>query len=174
GVLATLMEKERYARSLTAPVYAGSRLVGILELQDKLGNAPFGPEDVQHALRTTSQIAKVLAPSHGASAAPDQLPPQDREALFLSRPGGETESPAPRELFSAAAEVRPPAAKSGAVESAGEPLGQERILFRAFANTLLLSPDIDAFVFSLWSRERAHLRVGARRPLSEAARAALM
>jgi putative nucleotidyltransferase with HDIG domain len=60
------------------------------------------------------------------------------------------------------------------VETARDPLGQERILCRTFANTLLLSPDVDAFVFSLWSRERAHLRVGTRRPLSEAARAALL
>jgi len=176
GVLATLMEKERYARSLSAPVYSGSRLLGILELQDKLGNAPFGPEDVQQVLRTTNQLAKVLAPSHDASTADaERLPLEDREALFLTpRADRGTDFPEPPELFSPSTEVRPPPARGIAPEVAGEVLGRERILFRAFANTALLSPDIDAFVFSLWNRERAQLRVGARRPLSEAARAALM
>src|SRR5438552_1919867 len=47
GLLGPMMEREQYARSLTVPVYQGSRLVGILELQDKLGNVPFGPEDVK-------------------------------------------------------------------------------------------------------------------------------
>jgi putative nucleotidyltransferase with HDIG domain len=176
GVLATLMEKERYARSLTAPAYAGSRLVGILELQDKLGNAPFGPEDLQRAQRITGQIEKFLAPSHGGSvAASEPLAEEDREALFMSqRTDRVTEFPEPPELFSPAAEIRPPAARGAVSDTAPEPISRERILFRAFANTALLCPDVEAFVFSLWSRERAKLWAGARRPLSEAARRAVM
>jgi len=126
GVLATLMEKERYARSLTAPVYAGSRLVGILELQDKLGNAPFGTEDLQRAQRIAGQIEKFLAPSHGASvAASEPLAEEDREALFLTQPADRvTDFPEPPELFSRAADVRPPTGKAAVSDAAEEPLSR--------------------------------------------------
>lgn len=46
GALGPLMEREHYAHSLTAPLYQGSRLVGILELQDKMDGSAFAAEDV--------------------------------------------------------------------------------------------------------------------------------
>jgi putative nucleotidyltransferase with HDIG domain len=174
GVLASLMEKERYARSLTAPVYLGSRLVGIVELQDKLDNVPFGVEEVRQVLRVTSQIAEALAQHDGRTVGEAEPPSEDEEALFLetrTRPSGEF--PTPPDLFSA--ELVPPARSEAArpPEARAQPLRRERLLFRAFSNTVLLDPEIEAVVFSLWSRDRAELLAGARRPLSSAARASL-
>ena len=174
GVLAPLMERERYGRSLTAPVYLGSRLVGILELQDKLGNGLFGAEDVRQVLRVTAQIGNVLGQVDGVADTPEPLPQEDQDALFLpAEPDRPVEFPPAPELFSPAPESRPAAVRAGEASESLEPLKRERILFKTFANAVLLSPDIEAVVFSLWGRDRAELQVAARRPLSEAARAVL-
>jgi putative nucleotidyltransferase with HDIG domain len=172
GVLAPLMEKERYGRSLVAPIYLGSRLAGILELQDKLGNALFAPEDLHRVTRVTERIGAILGSVEGVGLSPDPLPAEDQEALFLHTEADRiTEFPSPPDLFSAAP-VAPSAPDLGATPSI-DALRRERILFKAFETAVLLSPDVEAVVFSLWGRDAAQLYIGARRPLSEAARMAL-
>jgi putative nucleotidyltransferase with HDIG domain len=172
GVLAPLMEKERYGRSLVAPIYLGSRLAGILELQDRLGNALFGPEDLQQAARVTERIAAILGNVEGIALSPEPLPAEDQEALFLRTDKNRIiEFPPPPDLFSAAP-AAPPVPDRGAAPSL-DALRRERILFKAFETAVLLSPDVEAVVFSLWGRDAAQVYIGARRPLSEAARMAL-
>ncbi|HEV2064638.1 MAG TPA: hypothetical protein VGS00_08825, partial [Thermoanaerobaculia bacterium] len=72
--------------------------------------------------------------------------------------------------------ARPAAAHtwSGLAEPKVELSRREILVFRGFVNTLFLSPEIEAVVFSLWGPERAELYVGARRPFSEAGRTALL
>src|SRR5262249_32250426 len=84
GALAPLMERERYARSLTAPLYQNSRLVGILELQDRIDGAAFGAEDVRRLEPVADRISRILAQFDGTEVtAPEPMPEEDREALFL-------------------------------------------------------------------------------------------
>ncbi|HEY6930411.1 MAG TPA: HD domain-containing phosphohydrolase [Thermoanaerobaculia bacterium] len=175
GVLAALMEKERYGRSLVAPVYLGSRLAGILELQDKLGNALFGPEDLHQVTRVTDRIGAVLGNVEGVALSPEPLPTEDQEALFLHTEGDRAiDFPPPPELFSPAPAVPTASARERSADAATlDTLRREHVLFKAFESAVLLSPDVEAVVFSLWGRDAAQLSVGARRPLSEAARAAL-
>src|SRR6202171_4349475 len=68
GRLGAAMEQDQYARMLGVPVYVGSRLVGILELQDKLEGV-FGAEDLRSAGKVGTQIAAVLEVFDGAPVA---------------------------------------------------------------------------------------------------------
>jgi len=187
GLLGPMMEREQYARSLTVPIYQGSRLVGILELQDKLGNVPFGPEDVKRVEQLAGRVSEILAQFDGTTvAAPEPIPDEDREALFLApQPEPVAHFPPPPDLFSASEAPptpRPPHALSSASAPAAPPekesspqlTRQEVLAFKGFANALLLSPEIEAVVFSLWTREKAELHVGARRPFSPSGRESLL
>lgn len=195
GRLADSMEREHYARMLAAPVYIGSRLVGILELQDKLGGALFSAEDLREAERLGSKIAVILESFNGTSvAAPEPLPIEDAEALF-GREGGrgaaadaDFDFPAPPEFFSRVPDWEqyapappqpppaPPRATPAAIPSAvrAAPGGREELVFRGFWSALLLAPDVEAVAFSTWSAQAAEIRIGARRPFSESARIALL
>ncbi|MEP6767829.1 MAG: HD domain-containing phosphohydrolase [Acidobacteriota bacterium] len=187
GRLAASMEREQYARMLAAPAYVGSRMVGIVELQDKLEGAFFAAEDLRAAEELASRIAEVLESFNGTSvAAPEPLAPEDAEALY--RPGADggslQEFPSPPALFSsgpeweegpaelpvpaaAPAPPRPPALSS-------RPVPREELVFRGFWSSLLLASDIDAVAFSSWTRDAVHIQIGARRALSEDSRIALL
>src|SRR5262249_31643915 len=178
GALGPLMEREQYARSLTAPLYQGSRLVGILELQDRIDGAPFGAEDVRRVEPLTDRISKVLAQFDGTEVtAPEPIPEEDREALFLPVQSRPTDFPNPPDLFSEVGARQTPETIATSTLAREGPSGltrRELIVFKGFTNALLVSPNIDAVVFSLWSRERGELYVGARRPLSAVAQAMLL
>ena len=180
GALGPLMEREHYAHSLTAPLYQGSRLVGILELQDKTDGSAFATEDVRQIQSVASQISTILGQFDGTEVtAPEPMTEEDREALFLpSRP--RAEFPNPPDLFSGSEETERPKPEAAAAASTlardGPPqlTPRELVVFKGFTNALLLAPDIEAVVFSLWTREKAELYVGARRPLSAPAQAVLL
>ncbi|MEP6802142.1 MAG: HD domain-containing phosphohydrolase [Acidobacteriota bacterium] len=186
GRLAGSMEREQYARMLAVPAYVGSRMVAIVELQDKLEGAFFAAEDLRAAEDLASRVAAVLESFDGSSiAAPEPMAQEDAEALY--RPGGRggplQKFPDPPPLFSAgpewdeapaelagppvAAAPRPPSPSSRGVS-------REELVFRGFWSSLLLAPDIDAVAFSIWTRDAVHIQIGARRALSEDARIALV
>ncbi|HEY6147174.1 MAG TPA: HD domain-containing phosphohydrolase, partial [Thermoanaerobaculia bacterium] len=182
--MAATMEREQYARMLAAPIYAGSRLVGILELQDKVSGAFFTSDDVRQAETVAEQIGGVLDAHGGTSVAePEPIPQEDADALF--RPGGYEgeldgaggELPAPPALFTsrpspspdAVSKAQPPPPRTPAL-----PTRREELVFRGFWTTLLLIPEIEAVAFSSWSRESAEIQIGTRRPFSDTARAALL
>jgi len=179
GALGPQMEREHYAHSLTAPLYQGSRLVGILELQDKTDGSAFAGEDVRRIESVAEQISTILGQFDGTEVtAPEPMPEEDREALFLpSRP--RANFPNPPDLFSGSEEAerpKPQAAAAPTLAREGPPqlTPRELVVFKGFTNALLLAPDIEAVVFSLWTREKGELYVGARRPLSAPAQAVLL
>jgi len=179
--MAATMEREQYARMLAAPIYAGSRLVGILELQDKLSGAFFTSDDLRQAESVAQRIAGVLDAYGGASVAgPEPIPQEDADALF--RPGGyegeldgSGELPPPPPLFTsrpspeAETATQPPPSRTPPL-----PTRREELVFRGFWTTLLLVPEIEAVAFSSWSRDSAEIQIGTRRPFSDAARATLL
>src|SRR6202011_6335925 len=115
---------EHYAHSLTAPLYQGSRLVGILELQDKTDGSAFATEDVRQIESVASQISTILGQFDGTEVtAPEPMTEEDREALFLpSRP--RAEFPNPPDLFSGsegAPRPRPAAAARSTRDREGPP-----------------------------------------------------
>ncbi|MEO8432492.1 MAG: HD domain-containing phosphohydrolase [Acidobacteriota bacterium] len=187
GLLADSMQRDHYARMLAAPVYLGSRLVGIVELQDRLGGGYFAADDLHEAEGLASRVAEVVRAHDGTSvAAPEPMAQEDADALF--RPGGEEplgdgDFPEPPNLFSAP----PPRPASGdadlpggsrgsgpAVRPPRRPVRREELVFRGFWTTLLLVPEVEAVAFSTWTREAADIQIGARRPFSDRARSALL
>jgi hypothetical protein len=63
GRLAAIMEGASSTRMLTAPLYLNSRIVGILDVREKAGRAPFAPEDVplvQEVLRRLAMKTHAL------------------------------------------------------------------------------------------------------------------
>ena len=188
GRLAGSMEREQYARMLAAPAYVGSRMVAIVELQDKLEGAFFAAEDLRAAEKLASRVAAVLESFDGSSiAAPEPMAQEDADALY--RPGSDggslQEFPAPPPLFSAGPEWEeapaevplPPAlaaAPSRPPSPSTRPVSREELVFRGFWSSLLLAPDIEAVAFSIWTRDAVHIQIGARRALSEDARIALV
>lgn len=182
GPLAPMMERDQYARFLAAPVYAGPRLIGILELQDKLGGAVFTGEDLRQVEKVVTQLASALSGPAGSSvASPVPAPQEDVQALFLdeSRP---TLAGFPlHDLFDAAGEParpqapeRPEPLQPPTEDGRLEPTRRELLVFRGFINALLLNPEIEAVVFSVWGRERAELHMGSRHSFSDSAREALL
>jgi GAF domain-containing protein len=188
GPLAPMMEREQYARSLSVPIYQGSLLVGILELQARAGNAPFGPDDARGIERVAGRISAILGQPDGATVA--QAVPtagEDREALFLASQPRTTDFPPPPDLFSGREETpRLDPHLAAAASAAGAPVEvpapeprpevtrREALLFKGFANALLLNPEVEAAIFSLWTQERVELYVGTRRPFSPPGREILM
>jgi HD domain-containing protein/GAF domain-containing protein len=57
GRLAPLMDASSSARMLTAPLYLNSRIVGILDVRDKAGRVPFGPDDVKEVQDVLRRLA---------------------------------------------------------------------------------------------------------------------
>jgi hypothetical protein len=174
GRLASVMEKEQYARALGVPIYIGSRLVAVLELQDKQHGALYGDRDLVELEIPISRLTTLVA-ELGAAVLP---PPEagDRPepgALFLEppeRPGPAT-IPPPPPLFTA----EPPAdAPPPEVATRTEVTPRELAVFRGFFHALLMAGDVEAVVFSLWTPRKADLYVGARRALAESARQSLM
>lgn len=179
GRLAGVMEREHYARVLAAPLYVGSRLLAILELQDKAGGALYSEDDVRELeaplARLTSLVGEIAA---------DVLPPPDREdaadpgELFLDAPAPSrpVAIPQPPPFFSAAEQGPPPAQREPGADAIPqtEVSPRERAVFRGFFHLLLLAGDVEAVVFSFWTPRGADLHIGSRRPLGEAARQALL
>ncbi|HKD12331.1 MAG TPA: GAF domain-containing protein, partial [Thermoanaerobaculia bacterium] len=196
GQLGDVMERDHYAHSLTAPVYQGSRMVGILELQDRLGGAPFGWEDIRRVETAVQRLEAILGRFDPPVAQPDPLAQEDQEALFLAdRPASATQFPAPPDLFSADAKgavgqaerpapQAPPAPPAPRRAAPPEPVGesgpaadsarQESRVLKGFFNTLLLNSELDAVVFSSWTRDLAEITIAARGDLAPPAMAALV
>jgi hypothetical protein len=172
GPLARVMERESYARFLAAPISDGSRMIAIVELQDKVAGGLFTADDARLLERASSHFAGLLKGlpdgAREASASGEAAPASPRaDSEREERP-----APPPPRL----SEARPrPAAEERRPEPARAELTRREILVcRGFVNTLLLSAEIDVVVFSLWNTERAELYVGARRPFSDAGRSALL
>jgi len=183
GALARVMERGNYARALLAPLYQGTRLVGIVELQDKVGGTFFGYEDLGRVERMVAQLDEVLKDDDRTFVAEDPMPAEDREALFVEPPEPSPARFPPPPPFFRAPEAQPPPLRSvqrpsldkrPAREQKSELSRREILIFKAFGNALLLDPEIEAVVFSHWGAERAELCVEARRPFSEAGREALL
>ena len=179
GRLAGSMEREQYARMLAAPAYVGSRMVAIVELQDKLEGAFFAAEDLRAAEKLASRVAAVLESFDGSSmAAPEPMAQEDADALY--RPGSDggslQEFPAPPPLFSAGPEWEeapaelqlPPAVVAAAPyrppSPSTRPVSREELVFRgylriqlgAFTGRAWLAILIQAMIFGL-----AHAQQGA-------------
>jgi hypothetical protein len=192
GQLGEAMERDHYAHSLTAPVYQGSRMVGILELQDRLGGAPFGWEDIRRVETAVQRLEAILGRFDAPVAQPDPMPQEDQEALFLAdRPAKATLFPAPPDLFSAEAKEAagqaerpeppaPPAPRRAPPDPVAEfgpatdAARQESRVLKGFFNTLLLNSELDAVVFSSWTRDLAEITIAARRDLAPPAMAGLV
>jgi putative nucleotidyltransferase with HDIG domain len=182
GSLASVMERESYARVLAAPVLVGSRMIGIVELQDKAAGGVFTQDDARVMERGIRHFATLLT-AHDSPGIPAEEPidPEDTKRVFR---GGAPKAratqapPPPPSLYVPPDEERgAPAAAAPGGRPADPTVGLTRsevLAFRGFVNTLFLSPEIDAVVFSLWAPERAELYVGARRPFSEEGRTALL
>lgn len=202
GALAPAMERENYARALSAPIYVGSRMAGLLELQDKARGEMFEDADLVRLEGPLFRLSALLT-EHDTTqvAAPEAMDPEDAKRLFLEPPRRAERFPPPPPLFHAAAVRRdlvgeaspaalvlpPPSALSAvAPAEAGRASGgaglasstaltrRDAAVFRGFASALLLGPDVEAVIFSTWSPRKAELRVFARRTLSQEARAALL
>jgi putative nucleotidyltransferase with HDIG domain len=202
GALAPAMEQENYARALAAPIYVGSRMAGLLELQDKARGEMFEDADLARLEGPLSRLGALLT-EHDTTqvAAPEALDPEDAKRLFLEPPRRRAERfPPPPPLFHTAAEgiddvggaspiapllltpsglstVAPAEAGRGSGGSGIAPSALSRrdaAVFLGFASALLLGPDVEAVIFSTWSPRKAELRVFARRVLSQEARAALL
>jgi hypothetical protein len=81
GRLLPQMEAASSTRILTAPLYLNGRIVGILDVRDKAGRVPFGPEDVvvvQDVLRRLALKAHAIP----RFAAPVVAPAADEEPTF--------------------------------------------------------------------------------------------
>ncbi|MFN2386074.1 MAG: HD domain-containing phosphohydrolase [Thermoanaerobaculia bacterium] len=174
GRLASVMEKEHYARALGVPIYIGSRLVAVLELQDKLRGALYGDEDLVELQIPISRLTSLVAELGAAVLPPPDAADRSRAgALFLDppeRPGPATIPPPPA-LFTMESVAETP---SPEVVGRSEVTPRELAVFRGFFQFLLLAGDVEAVVFSLWTPRKADLYVGARRPLKESARQSLM
>lgn len=184
GRLAASMERDQYARTLAIPIYVGSRMVGIVEFQDKVNGGFFASEDLRAAERLATRIAAVLEAFNGtAVAAPEPLAPEDAEALFRRADSSEppdADFPSPPSLFSDSpveevmGDVAAPAPAAPASPSPSTSTGTEDSVFRGFWSALLLSPDVEAVAFSTWTPDAAEIRIGARRLFADSARGALV
>ena len=184
GPLGAAMERDQYARALAAPIYDGSRLAGVLELQEKLSGALFTLEDLRRVEPVVSEIAAVLLEYGTGVAPPEPLPPEDAEALFFApEPARLGDLPPPPPLFEAApdppAQMREPAALFGAPADstrAADPALARRdvLLLKGFVSTLLLEADVAAAVFSFWTDRSAEVSIGTRRSFSPPARENLL
>ena len=184
GRMGPSMERDQYARTLALPIYVGSRMVGIAEFQDKLNGGFFASEDLRAAERLATRIGAVLESFNGtAVAAPEPLAPEDAEALFrMPEPSrvSEEDFPSPPSLFSDAEveeEPRDAVSPAPAVPVPPPPspsAGTEDLVFRGIWSALLLSPDVEAVAFSIWTLDAAEIRIGARRLFADSARTALV
>jgi hypothetical protein len=169
GPLARVMERESYARFLAAPISDGTRMMAIVELQDKVAGGLFTADDARLLERASNHFAGLLKGlPEGALPAPvsgEAAPASPRADSY------QEVRAAPR----VSAARPPPAVEERRPEPPRAELTRREILVcRGFVNTLLLSAEIDVVVFSLWNTERAELYVGARRPFSDAGRSALL
>lgn len=171
GPLARVMERESYVRFLAAPISDGTRMIAIVELQDKVAGGLFTADDARLLERASNHFAGLLkglpegAPRDvSGEGAPTSQAPASERGERAAAPSPRLSDPRPRP---AVEERRPEPSKA-------ELTRREILVCRGFVNTLLLSAEIDVVVFSLWNAERAELYVGARRPFSDAGRSALV
>ena len=68
GPLARVMERESYARFLAAPISDGTRMMAIVELQDKVAGGLFTADDARLLERASSHFAGLLKGSGGNQA----------------------------------------------------------------------------------------------------------
>ncbi|HKB70582.1 MAG TPA: HD domain-containing phosphohydrolase [Thermoanaerobaculia bacterium] len=155
------METSHTARLLAAPLYDDGRLIGIIEGRDKAGGDLYYPEDTRAIAAVVAEILKIRRQTLGS---PEPGPePGEMPGFF--------DAPAPDTTFSAVPEPVPaelPRPKIRRVTNppSRPPLTQrEALLFRGFASTLLLAPDIAGVVFSLWTEGTAEFYIGSRRPV---------
>ncbi|HWC65827.1 MAG TPA: hypothetical protein VG777_07075, partial [Thermoanaerobaculia bacterium] len=153
------MESSHTARLLAAPLYDDGRLIGIIEGRDKAGGDLYYPEDTRAITGVVAEILKIRRQTLGSpepSAEPGEIsgffdaPP----ALPATEPGAPAELPRPKIRRVTNPPTRPPITQ------------REALLFRGFASTLLLDPEIAGVVFSLWGESSAEFYIGSRRPIA--------
>ncbi len=163
------MEASHTARLIAAPLYDDGRLVGIVEGRDKAGGDLYYSEDARAIGAVVAEILKIRRSVLGAPEPPQE--PTEIAGFFdlpekapAAAPAGAGSPDLPRPRIR---RVGPPPSRPA--------LGQrEALLFRGFASTLLLDPDIAGVVFSLWSEPEAEFYVASRRPISAAARESVL
>jgi putative nucleotidyltransferase with HDIG domain len=173
GALAPRMEREHYTRALVVPVFVGSRTAGVLELQDRAGGGLFDADHLKAAESGSSRLARALREAETGVEDPFE---EDRTGSFFLAPPAVVTGvfPPPPPLFRTTPPSGVAAPAEAPAETAPRVTRREVRLFKGFVNALLLDPAAEAVVFSLWRSQRAELFVGARRPFSEGARAALL
>lgn len=181
GSLRTEMERSHTARVLVAPLYDDGRLVGIVEARDKAGGDLFFQEDLRIAAGLAAHLMKIRRSLLGAPE-----PAGDISPIFETGPpppppsfhdlGPEASPTKPAGRAAPAAELEHPVVTVPfRSQPARPPLTQrEATLFRGFASTLLLTPAVEAVVFSLWLDTGVEFYIGARRGLTDDAREAIV
>jgi len=159
------MEATHTARLIAAPLYDDGRLVGIVEGRDKAGGDLFYPEDARAITAVAAEILKIRRRTIGT---PESASEPEEIHGFFDAPGepgagsGAPEPPAPDLLRPRIRRVTTPPSRP--------PISQrEALLFRGFASTLLLDPDVGGVVFSLWTDASAEFYIGSRRAIAAAA-----
>jgi putative nucleotidyltransferase with HDIG domain len=170
GPLRIEMERTGTLRLLVGPLYEEGRLVGVVEARDKPAGELFFQEDLKLMDSVVEDVARLRRAVLGI---PEPASTRE-EAVPLS---GGAPPPPPAFHHLAGPPAAPPQAASPPVpvplaDSAERPpmTQREAILFRAFAATSLLDPDVAAVVFSLWTDSGAEFYIGSRRPLADDAR----
>ena len=159
------MEVTHTARLIAAPLYDDGRLVGIVEGRDKAGGDLYYPEDTRAISAVVSEILKIRRQVAGS---PEPAPGPQEIQGFFDVPAAP--APAPAAVESPASDLPRPKIRRVTPPPTRPPISQrEALLFRGFASTLLLDPDIAGVVFSLWTDASAEFYIGSRRPIAPAA-----
>jgi putative nucleotidyltransferase with HDIG domain len=146
----------RVGVALATPIAVGSRIAGVLELQEKAGGGSFNEGDLRRVERAIQDLVSALEREDVPDRPPEESEPQPALGVppRIPRPVSWQEHTG--------------------FDHRSTPSRQEVLVYKGFANALLANPDLEAVVFSRWGRNRADLYVGARRPFSEAARRELL
>ena len=158
------MEASHTVRLLAAPLYDDGRLVGIIEGRDKAGGDLYYPEDTRAIAAVVAEILKIRRQTLGS---PELAPEPHEIPGFFDLAAGS--APAPAAEPSAPDLPRPKIRRVTTPPSRPPITQREALLFRGFASTLLLDPEIAGVVFSLWTDAAAEFYIGSRRPIAPAA-----
>ena len=155
------MEASHTARLLAAPLYEDGRLVGIIEGRDKAGGDLYYPEDARAITAVAMEILQIRRQTLGTPE--PSRGPQDDMPGFFEVPAASPSMPPP----AATAELPRPKIRRVTTPPSRPPITQrEALLFRGFASTLLLDPEIAGVVFSLWTDASAEFYIGSRRAIA--------
>ncbi|HET7452113.1 MAG TPA: HD domain-containing phosphohydrolase [Thermoanaerobaculia bacterium] len=161
------MEASHTARLLAAPLYEDGRLVGIIEGRDKAGGDLYYPEDARAIAAVAGEILRIRRQTLGGPE-PAREPTEEMPGFFEMPTASAASAPAVAEL------PRPKIRRVTNPPSRPPITQREALLFRGFASTLLLDPEIAGVVFSLWAGSAAEFYIGSRRPIGSEARESLV